>query len=74
MFAASTIGRGFESRQTKDYNRAALNSKNNDVLALNQETVSEWHNISTVVSVSKHYKNLNKRGRLVKSGYHHHLI
>ena len=59
MFASSTTGRGFESRQTKDYNRAALNSKNNDVLALNQETVSEWDNISTVVSVSKHYKKYN---------------
>jgi len=49
-------GPGFESRQTKDYNRAALKSKNKDLLALNQETVSEWDDISTVVSVSKHYK------------------
>jgi len=53
VFASSTGDRGFESRsgQTKDYKignccfsakHAALGRKSNDLLAQNQDNVSEW--------------------------------
>ena len=58
MLASSTVDCGFKPRssQTKDYKigiccfsawHAALQSKNKDWLARNQNNVSEWGNMST---------------------------
>ena len=57
VLTPSTVGRGFEpsSDETKDYeigiccfsvNDAALRRKNKDCLALNQDNVSEWCDMS----------------------------
>ena len=57
VFTSSAVGRGFELRsgQTKDYKigiccfsakHAALRSKSKDWLALNQNNVSEWSDMS----------------------------
>jgi hypothetical protein len=66
VLASSVVDRGFEpwSGQTKDYTicfccfsakHAALRIKSKDMLARNQDNVSEWSDMSirnTVVSVS----------------------
>ena len=57
VLASNAIGRGFEhlSGQTKDYaidiccfsaKHAALRSKSKDMLARNQNNVSEWNGMS----------------------------
>ena len=85
VLASSAIDRGFEPRsgQTKDYKigirclsakHAALRKKSKDWLARNQDNVSEWGDMSIVVSVSYHCKTPTKRVGLVKHGPHHHLI
>jgi len=63
VLTSSAVDRVFESRsgQTKDYKtgiccfsakHAALRTKSKDWLARNQDNVSEWGDISIVVSVS----------------------
>ena len=58
VLASSSVDRGFEphSGQTKDYNigiccfcakHAALRRKSKDLLAQNQNNVSEWHDMSS---------------------------
>ena len=57
VFASSAVDRGFESRsgQTKDYKigiccfsakHATLSRKSKDLLAQNQDNVSEWSDMS----------------------------
>ena len=62
ILASDTVDRGFDTRsgQTKDCKMgiccfsakyAALRSKSNDWLARNEDNVSEWTCLSTIVSV-----------------------
>jgi hypothetical protein len=82
------VGQEIRSGQTKDYEigiccfsakHATLRRKSKDWVALNQDNVFEWGDMSprTVVSVSQHYKNPSGHVGLVQSGphnHHHHLI
>ena len=59
MLASSAVDHGFKSgsSQTEDYKicifaSPALRRKSKDWLARNQDNVSEWSDMSTVVSVS----------------------
>ena len=62
----------------------ALRSTRKDWLALNQDNVSEWNDMSIhgllfqrereIERNSQHYKNPAKRVDLVQSRHHHHLI
>ena len=85
MIASKAVDRGFKPPwgQTKNHKicicffstkHAALRSKSKDWLAWKQNNVSEWSDMSTVVSVSWHYKNPTKRVSLVQSRRHYHLI
>ena len=85
MIASKAVDRGVKPRsgQTKDHKiciccfsaeQAALRSKSKDWLAWKQNNVSEWSDMSTVVSVSWHYKNPTKHVSLVQSRRHYHLI
>ena len=69
VFASSAVDRGFESRsgQTKDYKigiccfsaiNPALSTKSKDWLARNQDSVSDWSEIS-IRGLLFHYKNPN---------------
>ena len=84
MLASSAVDRGFKPRwdETKDFKidiccfsakHAALRRKSKDWLALNQNNVSDWGNMSTRGLLFQ-YKNPTKRVGLVQSGPHHHLI
>jgi hypothetical protein len=84
----SVVDRGFElgSGQTKDYKigiccfsakLAALGRKSKDLLARNQDNVSEWGDMSIrglLFQWASTIKNLTKRVGLGQSGPHHHLI
>lgn len=80
----SPVDRGFEfhSDQTKEDKigiyffsaKSAVLKEYEARTGCNQGNMPEWSNMSTVVSVSSHYKNPNDHVNLVEKGYHHHLI
>ena len=88
MFASNVVDRVFETRsgQTKDNavgmccfsaKHAILRKKNKHRLALNQDNVSDWSDISIRIlffQCARTMKNPTKLVGLAKSGPHHHLI
>ena len=84
LLASSVQYRGFEPRtgQTKDYKidiccffstHTTLRRKSKDRLARNQDSVSQWINMSIhrLVSVSQHYKNPTMLVDLVQNKHHY---
>ena len=76
VLASSAVDRGFEPRSghSKDYKidiccfsakHAALRRKSKDWLALNQDNVSEWCDMSSTIKIQL---------SLVQNRPHHHLI
>jgi len=82
VLTSSVVDRGFHPRsnQTKDYKigiccfsakYALLTSKRKDLLARNQNNISEWSDMSTRGLL---FNNPTQRVRVEQSGPHHHLI
>ena len=88
VLTSTAVDRGFgpRSSQTKHYTidiccfsakHAALRRKSKDWLAWNQDTVSEWRDMSIcglLFRWTNTIKNPTKRVGLVQSGPHHHLF